>query len=177
MPDIERLRKTLRFLDAMYQQHQTSEDPEEAVAFAKLAVLEFCGWVEMTIDDIARGAVRVSLPAEADRKLLEDLIKGTHGFNYYSHVSPLLVSAIGSVRFSVIERTMEDETVLERFKGVLNSAEFLRMRNRAAHTFNDGTQRNYDAPSAVLGKLQQISPLMDRMRELCREEPNPAVAQ
>lgn len=177
MPDVERLRKTLRFLDVMYQQHQTSEDPEEAVAFAKLAVLEFCGWVEMTIDDIARGAVQVSLPAEVDRKPLEALIKGTHGFNYSSHVSPLLVSAIGSVRFSAIERTMENEAVLERFKGILNTTEFNRMRNQAAHTFNDGAQRNYDAPSSVLGKLQQISPLMDRMRELCREEPHPAVAQ
>jgi len=177
MPDVERLKKTLQFLDTMYQEHQTSDDPEEAVAFAKLAVLEFCGWVEMTIDDIAREAVQVSLPTEADRKPLEALIKGTHGFDYSSHVSPLLISAIGSVRFSVIERTMEQEAVLERFKGILNTAEFNRMRNRAAHTFNDGTQRNYDAPSSILGKLRQISPLMDRMRELCREEPHPAVAQ
>ena len=173
MPDVERLKKTLRFLDAMYQQHQTSEDPEEAVAFAKLAVLEFCGWVEMTIDDIARGAVNVSLPAESDRKPLETLIKTTSGFNYSSHVTPLLVSAIGSVRFSVIERTMENEALLERFRSILNTAEFNRMRNRAAHTFNDGTQRNYDAPSSVLGKLQQIAPLMERMRELCKEEPQP----
>lgn len=176
MPDVDRLKKTLKFLDAMYQLHQTSEDPEEAVAFSKLAVLEFCGWVEMTIDDIARKAVHVSLPAEADRKPLENLIKNTSGFNYSSHVTPLLVSAIGSIRFSVIERTMEDEALLERFRSILNTSEFSRMRNRAAHTFNDGTQRNYDAPSSVLGKLQQIAPLMDRMRELCREEPQPVVS-
>ena len=103
MPDVERLKKTLQFLDTMYQEHQTSDDPEEAVAFAKLAVLEFCGWVEMTIDDIAREAVQVSLPTEADRKPLEALIKGTHGFNYSSHVSPLLISTIGSVRFQLLK--------------------------------------------------------------------------
>ena len=171
MASVERLQKTLQFLDSMYQAHQTSEDPEEAVAFAKLAVLEFCGWVEMTIDDIARCAVIVSLPAEEDRKPLEALIKDTSGFDYSRHVTPLLVSALGSVRFSVVENTMREEALLDRFRSVLNSAEFSRMRNRAAHTFNDGTQRNYDAPSSVLGKLQQIAPLMERMRELCREEP------
>lgn len=170
MPCVDRLIKTLKFLDVMYQQHQTSEDPEEAVAFAKLAVLEFCGWVEMTIDDIAREAVHVSLPAEADRQPLEALIKSTSGFDYSRHVTPLLVSAMGSVRFSVVERSMEAEALLERFKSILNSTEFSRMRNRAAHTFNDGTQRNYDAPSSVLGKLRQIAPLMERMRELCREQ-------
>lgn len=175
MPDVDRLKKTLLFLDGMYQAHQTSEDPEEAVAFAKLAVLEFCGWVEMTIDDIARCAVILSLPAETDRKPLEALIKSTSGFNYSTHVTPLLVSAIGSVRFSEIERKMRDEALLERFSSILNTAEFNRMRNQAAHTFNDGTQRNYDAPSSVLGKLQQIEPLMERMRVLCREKPQPIV--
>lgn len=173
MSDVERLKKTLLFLDEMYQTHQISEDPEEAVAFAKLAVLEFCGWVEMTIDDIARSAVSISLPSADDRKPLEEIIKSTSGFHYSRHVTPLLVTAVGSVRFSIVERTMKDEAKLERFGSVLNSADFVRMRHRAAHTFNDGTQRNYDAPSAILGKLQQIAPLMDRIRELCREEPLP----
>ena len=171
MPDIERLRKTLQFLDGMYQQHQVSEDPEEAVAFSKLAVLEFCGWVEMTIDDIARSAVCVTLPELEDRKPLERLIKTTSGFNYEKHVIPLLVTAIGSTRFSVIERTLIDEAVLDQFKSILNSSDFTRMRNRAAHTYNDGTQRNYDAPSAVIGKLAQIAPLLERMKALCKEEP------
>jgi hypothetical protein len=170
MESAARLRKTLQFLDSMYQRHQTAEDPEEAVAFAKLAVLEFCGWVEMTIDDIARSAVSASLPTVGDRKPLEALIKATSGFDYSRNVTPLLVSALGSVRFSIVENTMKEEALLDMFKNTLNSTDFIRMRNCAAHTFNDGTQRNYDAPSSVLGKLQQIAPLMDRMRMLCREE-------
>ena len=173
MANVERLKKTLRFLDRMYLDHQSSDDPEEAVAFAKLAVLEFCGWVEMTIDNIARQAVCVSLPEESDRKPLESLIKKTSAFGYAQDITPILVAAIGSVRFAAFEKTLLEEGVLSQFESVLNTTEFIRMRNRAAHTFNDGTQRNYDAPSAILGKLGQIAPLMEKMRELCKEEAAP----
>lgn len=176
MPDIERLEKTLRFLDGMYQQHEVSDDPEEAVAFSKLAVLEFCGWIEMTIDEIARSAVCITLPKLDDRKPLEQLIRNTSGFNYEKHVIPLLVTAIGSTRFSVIEKTLKDEAVLDQFKGILNSNDFTTMRNRAAHTFNDGTQRNYDAPSAVIGKLRQVAPLFERIKDLCKEVPQSDVS-
>jgi hypothetical protein len=171
MPDINRLKKTLGFLDQKYLEHLTADDPEEAVAFSKLAVLEFCGWVEMTIDDIARCAVRYSLPNEEDRKPLEKLIKDTSGFDYERNVTPLLLYAMGSKKFSALETKLRQEYVLERFKLILNSTDFKTMRNRAAHTFIDGTQRNYDAPSAVMGKLQQIAPILDRLKELCGEEP------
>jgi|GEM_PF-3076353 len=171
MANIERLRKTLRFLDKMFLDHQSAEDAEEAVAFAKLAVLEFCGWVEMTIDDIARKAVCISLPEDHQRAPLEELIKKTSAFGYKNNITPIMVAAIGSVRFAAFEQTLRNEGVLSQIEGVINSAEFINMRNRAAHTFNDGTQRNYDAPSAILGRLDQVAPLLDRMRALCREDP------
>lgn len=169
MPNVNRLEKTLRFLDDMYSSRQTSEDLEEAVIFSKLAVLEFCGWVEMTIDDIVRCAVQVSLPTEADRMPLEIQIKKTSGFDYHRHVTPLLVSAMGSIRFAELEKSLETEALLDQFKGILNSGEFVKMRHRAAHTYIDGVQRNYDAPSSILGKLNQISPILDRLRILCSE--------
>jgi hypothetical protein len=167
MIDSGRLKKTLSFLDRNFLEHQTAEDPEEAVAFAKLAVLEFCGWVEMTIDDIAREAVRGSLPTEGDRRHLETLIKNISGFDYEQHVAPIFVASVGSVKFSAIEQTMMKDGILDRFKLILNSRDFKTMRNRAAHTFNDGVQRNFDAPSTVLGKLREIEPILDRIRQLC----------
>lgn len=168
MSDVSRLNKTLDFLDRLYNEHITSEDSEEAVAFAKLAVIEFCGWVETSIDDIARSSIVISLPTSNDRASLEDLIKNTSGFDYKRHVTPLLTHSIGIVRYTQVEETLKQEGLLEQFTTVLN-AEFKRMRNRAAHTFLDGTQRNYDAPSSIKGKVSQVSPMLVRMRDLCEE--------
>ena len=168
MPDVSRLNKTLDFLDRLYNEHITSEDSEEAVAFSKLAVIEFCGWVETTIDDIARSSVIVSLPASSDRSSLENLIKDTSGFDYKRHVTPLLTHSIGIVKYTQIEETLKQEGLLDQFTTVLN-AEFKKMRNRAAHTFLDGTQRNYDAPSLIKGKVLQIYPMLERMRALCSD--------
>lgn len=168
MPDVHRLNQTLEFLDNLYNQHLTSEDSEESVAFSKLAVIEFCGWVETTIDDIARSSVLISLPTASDRPSLEKLIQDTSGFDYKRHIIPLLAHSIGIVKYTQVEETLKEEGLLEQLTTTLNS-EFKKMRNRAAHTFLDGVQRNYDAPSLIKGKVTQILPVLDRLRSLCEE--------
>ncbi len=168
MLNSDRLIKTLSFLDAKYQEHLSSEDSEEAVVFAKLAVIEFCGWLEMSFDIIARKSVCVSLPNETDQTYLTEKIEKNYGFTYKTHTAPLLVHAMGLVKFIDIEKTLEEEGKLGQLKTIINKP-LKKNRDKAAHTFLDGTQRNYDAPSLIIGQLMQLIPIMDRLTELCEE--------
>lgn len=47
------IRNTLDSLDSKYNSALTSSDPNEPVFYSKMAVLEYCGWIEEALDKIA----------------------------------------------------------------------------------------------------------------------------
>ena len=156
-----RIRDSLHFLEQQYSLHVGSKQRERPIMFAKLAVLEYCGWLEESFDDIARNCVRSKLRTKKSRDILEARIKRTNGFVYDTHIRPLIGFALGTVRLLRLEKELTRNGSLDVLKTNLESMNHL--RNRAAHTFTKGTTSSYDAPSAIIRNFDQTSPILLQM--------------
>lgn len=162
-----RIEKTLKFLEREYQSNLSSSDAERPVLFAKMAVLEYCGWLEESFDDIARNCLRGRLRSAADCKPMDDKIRFTHGFKYKEHLHPMLVFGLGLVRVVKIEKQLESDGSLSALKsnlGTLNE-----MRKEAAHTHTTGRTQRFQAPSSIIANYNQTRPVVLRLWAAVRE--------
>lgn len=162
-----RIKKTLGFLDREYNRHLTSADLELSVLFAKMAMLEYCGWLEESFDEVARNCVRTKFNTFAKREVLETRIKNTHGFVYKEKVRSLLAFGLGAIRLVEVERQLDKDGSLQRLKSNLGSLN--QMRKEAAHTFTSGRTSRFDAPSLIITNFEQTEPTLRRLWALVRQ--------
>jgi len=155
-----RIIKTLDFLDEEYSKNIGSPDIHRPVMFSKLAVLEYCGWIEYALDEIARNSVRKKLRTKQSRKFLEDKISSTHGFVYKVKFRPMLGAAIGTEKLHKIERKMNKSGDLQILTSKLGSINL--QRQVAAHTYTIGRTQNFHAPSTIKQDLQSLEPILQR---------------
>jgi len=156
-----RLIRTLKFLDSEYKKNLTSYDPHRPLLFAKLAVIEYCGWLELSFDEIARCGVRKKLKTESSRDILEKKIKSTHGFSYKHHVRPLLAQSIGTIRLLQLEKEISKDGSLDMLSSNLGSLK--EQRSEAAHTFVSGRTLKYNAPSVTINNFKKTEPIILEM--------------
>lgn len=156
--DIESLlQKILELYDA-------TNDVKEQELYSKIALLELCGWLEVTLDEIVKN---YALNAEAPKltksnnvKYLEEIIIGkTYGFKYDENFKPILIRTIGIIGFEKLEIKCESE--LQRLKSVFGTIQ--KERDIAAHTSMAGVMRSYDSPSTIKSKLNQIYLLLEKI--------------
>ncbi len=162
------IEETLKELDIKYSNALTSTNPNEATYYSKLALLEYCGWIEETLDDIARRSVKNKLKTIAFRQMMEDGVIGTtHGFLYKKHFRPMLCKSMGIVKVEKLEtiltETGEKDILENEFDAVKSS------RNDAAHTWIEGVTKSYPAPSQTLGRLRIVYPVLKNIyREIIK---------
>ena len=162
-----RIEKTLRFLEREYQSNLRSSDAERPVLFAKMAVLEYCGWLEESFDDIARNCIRGKLRNSSDRRVMEDKIRHTHGFKYKEHLHPMLICGLGLVKVIKIEKQLESDGSLSALKSNLGSLN--EMRREAAHTHTTGRTQRFQAPSSIIANYNQTKPVVLRLWSAVKE--------
>ena len=169
MIDSKRIKSTLKFLDIEYNTHLLhSKNSEIPVLYAKMALLEYCGWLEQTFDEIARNCIQRKPRTSAPQKLLEEKIKTTYGLRYSQNVRPLLAYGLGVLRLSEVEKKLDatgDLTLLKSHLGTIS-----KKRNEAAHTFIAGTTRSFDEPSTTIAYLNEHEPRLRKLWELVCEE-------
>ena len=120
------IEKTLKRLRGLFMTR--AGDPRDQLLYSKLAILEFCGWIEDEMDDIVNKytARKLKLP-ENVKYFKEEIVGRIYGFEYNSHFRKLMVGAVGIVRLEKIEKNI-DASVLAPFKATLNT---LRVRRDA----------------------------------------------
>lgn len=160
-----RIQKTLKFLEGEYQKSLTHSDEIRSVLFAKLALIEYCGWIEGAFDDIARNCVRSRLRSFASRRILEDKIKRTHGFTYNENTRPMLAVALGTIRLLEVERQLARHGRLEMLKSELSNLN--QLRREAAHNFTSATH-SYSTPSYFLDNHRRLEPVLQDLRNMVR---------
>lgn len=139
----------LRALDKKY--NKTSG--KEALFFSKLALIELCGWIEESMDDIVLRCSIRHLKDETNRKhCANEIVKRTYGFDYANFRS-MLIRLLGLVNVERIEAQV-DETKYQIFKSKLSSLK--QARDREAHTHLKGVTRTIDAPSYTIAQLQGV---------------------
>ncbi|MCR9148405.1 MAG: hypothetical protein NXH74_14605 [Rhodobacteraceae bacterium] len=95
---------TLTEIENWFKEPATGQ--ERPKLLAKLALIEFCGWLEEWMDDFIRDVNMVTL---ADEVWVEaNVINSTFGFHYTKHLRPMLCSVLGEHKFRILENKYEE---------------------------------------------------------------------
>jgi hypothetical protein len=153
--------ENLRSLDYRYRNARSSK---EALFCSKLAILELCGWIEESMDDVVRGCARKHLKEQANRTFCEgQIIKRNYGFDYQDNFRTMLMRLMGLVAIEKLEKKVSPP-LYAGMEAALSSLKVL--RNAEAHTHLKGKTRTLNAPSVTIAQFQ---PIYDGLLEFERE--------
>lgn len=150
---------TLREIDAWY--NELPGGTKRPSILCKIAILEYCGWLETRMDSLIRMA---SAECHVDTDWVEKhLIEPTHGFKYAEHFRPMLCAVIGEVFVGKVEKHVELTRAgdLDRLRSSLG--ELWVTRGSLAHTNTGaslGQQVTLSAPSWTINQQRIIGKVL-----------------
>lgn len=150
--------KTIKQLDRMYNASTTPE----ATYYSKLAIIELCGWIELSMDNIAEYFANKKLRTQPFKESFAAIKANNFGFEYKKNFRKMLSQTIGLHNMEIIETSINSTGDIDKLHATLNSLKIL--RNDAAHTFI-GATTTYQAPSATLGQLQVVYPILKKIAQ------------
>ncbi len=138
-------------LKAINTLYYKSPSIKMGLLFSKLALLELCGWIEESMDDIILRCSKKNFRRLENLKIVKnEIIKRTYGFEYNQHFRQMLLKTIGLINLEKLERKFDPikfqllELTLETLKNV---------RNKEAHTHIKGITRRLDSPSVTINRF------------------------
>lgn len=157
---------TLKELDKLYN---TSSSQKKAIYFSKLALIELCGWIEETVDDIVLRHSKRQLKEQRNKEYYQkQIVQRNYGFQYDSNIRPMLISLIGLIEVERLEKDLEKTQQLTKLKNSLSNIK--NSRNRAAHTYLKGVTMTFDAPSRTIGNFNAIKPILEKIDQELRKK-------
>lgn len=131
-----------------------SASPKEAQFFSKLAILELCGWIEESMDDVVLSCARRHLKVAANLSYCEnEVVKRTYGFDYHRNFRLMLIRLLGLIAVEKIERQIDVNTH-GRMTAALSTLK--QQRDSEAHTHLKGVTRRINAPSVTIAQFQPV---------------------
>ena len=131
-------------------------DPDLPIFYSKLAVIEFSGWMEDSVDTIVYDYINAHILASVVKKQIEKYVKGNFGFNYYSNLFKVFTSVLGVNTWENIE----DKLKPKNFANLVNvTSTYTGIRNKAAHSSVVVTN-TFSSPSATIAAYNKIKPAM-----------------
>ncbi len=143
--------QNLKQLNSRFLRSRTSK---EGLYFSKLAVMELCGWIEISMDDLLLRIAQRKLKESNNRDWFsKEVVDKNYGFKYKSHLRSMLIRLVGIITVEKIEKKVDQgmRTRLESELGNLTT-----VRNSLAHTFVRGTQVQIDAPSVTIARVNRL---------------------
>jgi len=145
-----------------------STSTQHAMFYSKLAVLELCGWIEESMDEILRSLARRHLKDPSNLQLVENsIIRRTYGFEYNKHFRSMLMQVLGIISLERLEHKLDPvkfqlmESTLETLKAC---------RDIQAHTHLRGSTRRLDAPSVTKSRFivvyEGLKDVQDNLKRL-----------
>jgi len=143
--------RNLRELNSRYDKARGARDPQY---YSKVALIELCGWIETTMDDIVLYCAKKHMTETKNIGFVEkEIIRKTYSFTYDSHFRRMLMRVVGLIKVEELERKVDQI----KFDLMKSSLETLRgQRNKEAHTYITGVTPNLTAPSAVMAQFQTV---------------------
>lgn len=146
------IESSLKELDKLYNE---SSSQKKAIYFSKLALIELCGWIEESVDDILRTHANRNLKEVINKNNYEkQVIKRTHGFQYDQNIRPMFIQLIGLIHTEKLERKLERRALITLLRNYFSNLKTA--RNEAAHTHLKGITRTYNAPSHTINDYTNI---------------------
>ncbi|MCB2262274.1 MAG: hypothetical protein LGR52_04945 [Candidatus Thiosymbion ectosymbiont of Robbea hypermnestra] len=136
--------QNVRQLARLYD--EARKGSKEELYYSKLAVLELCGWIEESMDDIILKCCNRTIKRPENRNYIRGIVKRNYAFEY-PRFREMLISVIGLSNVEKVEKRLDPikqsqlEDILKNLKGP---------RNNAAHTHIKGTAMSIDAPSVTI---------------------------
>lgn len=144
------IQENLRNLDRAYK---NAQKPKPLYYFSKLAILELCGWIEVSMDDIILRHCNRHLSLPQNRKFVEkDIVKRTYGFDYNNHFRAMLIRLVGIIE---IERIESDTDPVVQALFVSNLTSLKTLRDSLAHTYTK-TLGTIDAPEITRARFEPL---------------------
>ena len=148
---LSEIQSNLQNLDRLFSK---SRSQKEALYYSKLAIIELCGWIEMSMDDIILRCAMRKLKLASNKKLAREFVKKNYGFHYSLHFRNMLTKLVGLIALERIERRL-DQAKFIRLEAELSKLKLI--RDPEAHTFIKGITRQIDSPSITLAQFHVIS--------------------
>jgi len=146
----------IRELEILYD---SPADPNHKDFYSKLALIEICGWLEITMDEIIKTYSNNKLVDQAYKDEVNDkVIDKTYGCDYKDHFRPMLIKLIGIKSIEILERELKSQAVFQILVSQLGSLWTLRCK--VAHTSIVGVTLTYQAPSAMKRYLDSLHPIL-----------------
>lgn len=142
--------KNLNRLERLYNKSKT---PKEGLFYSKLAMLEFCGWIEESMDDIINRCALKNLRKLSNRDYVGKVIRRTSGFEYHAHFRMMLITLLGIIHIEKLEIRV-DPVKFQRLKSTLGSLKG--PRDIQAHTHLKGVTMTLDAPSVTKSRFATV---------------------
>ncbi len=159
------IKSTLKELDKLYN---SATSQKKAIYFSKLALMELCGWIEESLDDIVIRHANRNLQ-DSDNRIYckKSIVQPNYGFEYKKNIRPMLISLIGLIEVEKLEIELEKTAQITLLKGYLGNIKD--SRNVAAHTHLKGVTRRFNAPSRTIGDFNRISLIVDKIDKELRK--------
>lgn len=159
------IEQTIQQLDNLYND---ASSQKKKIYYSKLGVLELCGWIESTFDQITLGYANRQLTLADNKKFVKkNIIKPNYGFEYYNNVRPMLMKVLGLINLEWIEKRMDRTGKITQLVALLENLKDA--RNKAAHTFTKGTTITYDAPSVTMTNFNNLYNIVIDLDKQIRE--------
>lgn len=145
----------IRDLEKLYD---APADPTHKDFYSKLALIELCGWLEISMDEIVEGYSATKLVETKNQEDFKEKIDKTYGCDYKIHLRPMLINLIGLKGIEKLEANLKAQGVLQILVDQLSS--LWSLRKTAAHTTIVGVTKRYQSPSAMKTYLDSLHPIL-----------------
>lgn len=147
------IQSNLNQIEKLYQKYMFGKSGRRREYFSKLAIIEACGWIEESMDDIIRRCANKHLKEPKNIKFVDGLIGDTHSFKYHDNFRNILIQTIGIINVEKLERVFD----MKKFIKMTSSlGELKQRRDDQAHTYIKGTTLTIDAPSLTKNRFQNV---------------------
>jgi len=135
-------------IDELEKMYNGSNKQKQLIYYSKLALMELCGWVENSMDDIVEKYCNRKLRKKSNKEYVRKyIIKPNNGFHYKENFRPMLIKILGIVAVEQFEKKLNNGGKLFLLKATLGNLK--KQRNDAAHTFIKGTTTTFYTPSVI----------------------------
>ena len=148
---------TINRLDILY-----NSAPSEATYYSKLAVIELCGWIEVTMDKIAEQYASRKLKTTQYNDIFKNIVSSNYGFQYNKNFRKMLIQTIGIYNMEILETRINSTGKIAILISQLDI--LVSLRNDAAHTFLDAT-KTYQSPSVTKNQLETVYPILKEIHK------------
>jgi hypothetical protein len=148
-----RIQSNLKQIEKLHQKYMSGKRSRRGEYFSKLAIIEACGWIEESMDNIIKKYANKHLKEEKNYRIIEDFINNTHSFKYDPHFRNMLIQIIGVINVEKLERILDNQKFIRMTSSL---GELKQRRDDQAHTYIKGTTRTIDAPSLTIQRLQYV---------------------